>query len=67
VTTGHFLKLFYIVPSIIFLIFLVNIWCSQELLLPVMEVGKWLISMIHWDDPMKSLVFCLVLTYVIWR
>ncbi|KAL9337606.1 hypothetical protein Peur_069375 [Populus x canadensis] len=44
-----------------------NLALMKELLLPVMEVGKWLISMIHWDDPMKSLVFCLVLTYVIWR
>ncbi|KAI9384382.1 hypothetical protein POPTR_012G055800v4 [Populus trichocarpa] len=44
-----------------------NLAVMKELLLPVMEVGTWLISLIHWDDPMKSLVFCLVLTYVIWR
>ncbi|KAL9334947.1 hypothetical protein Peur_072128 [Populus x canadensis] len=44
-----------------------NLAVMKELLLPVMEVGRWLISLIHWDDPMKSLVFCLVLTYVIWR
>ncbi|KAJ6418526.1 hypothetical protein OIU84_001814 [Salix udensis] len=44
-----------------------NLAVMKELLLPVMEGGKWLISLIHWDDPMKSLVFCLVLTYVILR
>ncbi|XP_061957514.1 uncharacterized protein LOC133678981 isoform X3 [Populus nigra] len=44
-----------------------NLAVMKELLLPVMEVGRWLISLIHWDDPIKSLVFCLVLTYVIWR
>ncbi|KAB5524383.1 hypothetical protein DKX38_022132 [Salix brachista] len=44
-----------------------NLAVMKELLLPVMEVGKWLISLIQWDDPMKSLVFCLVLTCVIWR
>ncbi|KAG5233970.1 DUF639 domain-containing protein [Salix suchowensis] len=44
-----------------------NLAVMKELLLPIMEGGKWLISLIHWDDPMKSLVFCLVLTYVILR
>ncbi|CAK7349714.1 unnamed protein product [Dovyalis caffra] len=44
-----------------------NLAVMKELLLPVMEVGKWLVSLIHWDDPMKSLVFCLVLTFVISR
>ncbi|KAJ6881871.1 hypothetical protein NC651_028469 [Populus alba x Populus x berolinensis] len=44
-----------------------NLAVMKELLLPVMEIGRWLISLIHWDDPMKSLVFCLVLTYIIWR
>ncbi|KAJ6888360.1 hypothetical protein NC652_029421 [Populus alba x Populus x berolinensis] len=43
-----------------------NLAVMKELLLPVMEIGRWLISLIHWDDPMKSLVFCLVLTYIIW-
>ncbi|XP_048228453.1 uncharacterized protein LOC8271829 isoform X4 [Ricinus communis] len=39
----------------------------SELLHPVVEVGKWLLAMASWDDPVKSLVFCLIFTYVIWR
>ncbi|MBA0763095.1 hypothetical protein Gotri_012610 [Gossypium trilobum] len=36
-----------------------------ELLLPVMEVGKWLLSLVYWDDPLKSLLFSLISTFII--
>ncbi|KAH9722748.1 Heat-inducible transcription repressor [Citrus sinensis] len=38
-----------------------------ELLLPAMEVGRWLLSLAYWDDPLKSSVFCLVFTFIICR
>ncbi|XP_048228447.1 uncharacterized protein LOC8271829 isoform X2 [Ricinus communis] len=44
-----------------------NVAVMKELLHPVVEVGKWLLAMASWDDPVKSLVFCLIFTYVIWR
>ncbi|KDP20129.1 hypothetical protein JCGZ_05898 [Jatropha curcas] len=44
-----------------------NLAVMKELLHPVMEVGKWLLSLAFWDDPVKSSVFCLIFTYVIWR
>ncbi|KAI7984913.1 hypothetical protein LOK49_LG14G00217 [Camellia lanceoleosa] len=37
----------------------------QELFYPVTEVGKWLLSMAYWEDSLKSFVFCLVFTYII--
>ncbi|EOY21044.1 hypothetical protein QUC31_007167 [Theobroma cacao] len=44
-----------------------NLAVMKELLLPVMEVGKWLLSLVYWDDPLKSLVFCLLFTFIIFR
>ncbi|XP_021291948.1 uncharacterized protein LOC110422396 isoform X1 [Herrania umbratica] len=44
-----------------------NLAVMKELLHPVMEVGKWLLSLIYWDDPLKSLVFCLLFTFIIFR
>ncbi|KAJ0105276.1 hypothetical protein Patl1_19139 [Pistacia atlantica] len=42
-----------------------NLAVMKELLLPVMEVGQWLLSLAYWDDPWKSSVFCLVFAFII--
>lgn len=39
----------------------------QELMLPVSELGKFLLSLALWEDPIKSLAFCLVSSYIIYR
>lgn len=44
-----------------------NLAVMKELLLPVTEVGTWLLSLAYWDDPLKSSVFCLVFTFIICR
>ncbi|XP_004300518.1 PREDICTED: uncharacterized protein LOC101294763 [Fragaria vesca subsp. vesca] len=44
-----------------------NFAVMKELLFPLMELGKWLLSLALWDDPLKSLVFCVVFTYIICR
>ncbi|CAN1324919.1 hypothetical protein LINPERPRIM_LOCUS33291 [Linum perenne] len=38
-----------------------------DLLLPAMDVGKWLLSLLYWDDTKKSLAFCLFFSFIIWR
>ncbi|KAJ4981806.1 hypothetical protein NE237_032643 [Protea cynaroides] len=44
-----------------------NLAVMKELLFPVVELGKCLIFLASWDDPLKSLVFCSVSSYVIYR
>ncbi|KAJ4896560.1 hypothetical protein Rs2_23354 [Raphanus sativus] len=44
-----------------------NLAVMKELLLPVMEIGNWLLSLAYWDDPLKSFVFCLLSTFIIYR
>ncbi|XP_038688025.1 uncharacterized protein LOC119987240 isoform X2 [Tripterygium wilfordii] len=44
-----------------------NLAVMKELLLPPMKVGNWLLSLAYWDDIFKSSVFCLVVTYIIFR
>ncbi|XVF50575.1 hypothetical protein PTKIN_Ptkin04bG0112200 [Pterospermum kingtungense] len=44
-----------------------NLAVMKELLLPVMEVGKWLLCLVYWDDPLKSSLFCLFFTFIIFR
>lgn len=44
-----------------------NLAVMKELLFPVMELGKCLLSLAYWDDPVKSWVFCLVFSYIICR
>ncbi|KAI9113921.1 hypothetical protein K1719_015172 [Acacia pycnantha] len=39
----------------------------KELLFPINEFGKFLKSLAYWDDPWKSLGFCLVFIYIICR
>ncbi|XP_059640639.1 uncharacterized protein LOC132282848 [Cornus florida] len=42
-----------------------NLAVMKELLSPVTELGKWLLSLAYWEDPLKSMIFCSVFTYVI--
>ncbi|XP_062159213.1 uncharacterized protein LOC133866638 isoform X2 [Alnus glutinosa] len=44
-----------------------NLAVMKELLFPVIELGKCLLSLAYWDDPVKSLVFCSVFSYIICR
>ncbi|KAI4374488.1 hypothetical protein MLD38_012475 [Melastoma candidum] len=44
-----------------------NIAVMKELLLPLAEVGNWLLSLAYWDEPLHSLIFCLVVAYTISR
>ncbi|KAG7599859.1 hypothetical protein ISN44_As06g040260 [Arabidopsis suecica] len=44
-----------------------NVAVMKELLLPVIEIGNWLLSLAYWEDPLKSFVFCLFLTFIIYR
>ncbi|KAM5571176.1 hypothetical protein ABKV19_011673 [Rosa sericea] len=44
-----------------------NVAVMKELLFPMMELGKWLLSLALWEDPLKSLGFCVVFTYIICR
>ncbi|CAL1401855.1 unnamed protein product [Linum trigynum] len=44
-----------------------NLAVMKDILLPVLEVGKWLLSLLYWDAPKKSFLFCLFFSYVIWR
>ncbi|KAJ0229403.1 Heat-inducible transcription repressor [Hirschfeldia incana] len=44
-----------------------NLAVMKELLLPVMEIGNWLLALAYWDNPLKSFVFCLFATFIIYR
>ncbi|KAG6625319.1 hypothetical protein CIPAW_16G087100 [Carya illinoinensis] len=44
-----------------------NLAVMKELLSPMRELGKYLLSLAFWDDHVKSLVFCLLFSYVIFR
>lgn len=44
-----------------------NLAVMKELLLPLMEVGNGLLSLLYWDDPRKSSIFCLLFTFIIFR
>ncbi|CAI9787223.1 unnamed protein product [Fraxinus pennsylvanica] len=44
-----------------------NLAVMKELLSPLTEVGNWLLSLLYWEDYLKSSAFCLVFTYTIWR
>ncbi|XP_077243918.1 uncharacterized protein LOC143884303 [Tasmannia lanceolata] len=44
-----------------------NLAVMKELLFPVTELGKYLLFLASWDDRLKSLVFCSVMSYVICR
>ncbi|KAJ7970372.1 Plant protein of unknown function (DUF639) [Quillaja saponaria] len=44
-----------------------NLAVMKELLNPLNELWKYLQFLANWDEPMKSLVFCLVFSYIICR
>ncbi|RWR85343.1 hypothetical protein CKAN_01420500 [Cinnamomum micranthum f. kanehirae] len=44
-----------------------NLAVMKELLLPIMKIVKLLLFFASWDDPLKSLVFCLATAYIICR
>ncbi|KAJ8773085.1 hypothetical protein K2173_028262 [Erythroxylum novogranatense] len=44
-----------------------NVAVMKGLLFPVLEAVKLLLSLVYWNDSLKSLLFCLVFGYVIWR
>ncbi|KAK3007793.1 hypothetical protein RJ639_013677 [Escallonia herrerae] len=44
-----------------------NLAVMKELLFPVTELGNRLLFLAQWEDPMKSLLFCLVFTFIICR
>ncbi|KAJ7975133.1 Plant protein of unknown function (DUF639) [Quillaja saponaria] len=44
-----------------------NLAVMKELLNPLTELGKYLQFLAYWDEPVKSLVFCLVFSYIICR
>lgn len=44
-----------------------NLAVMKELMLPVMETGNVVLSLLYWDDPMKSTVFCLFSSLIIWK
>ncbi|KAF4388910.1 hypothetical protein G4B88_019092 [Cannabis sativa] len=44
-----------------------NLAVMKELLFPMMELGKCLHSLVYWEDPLRSLGFCSLLTYIIFR
>ncbi|PON38364.1 hypothetical protein PanWU01x14_313010 [Parasponia andersonii] len=44
-----------------------NLAVMKELLFPMMELGDSLLSLAYWEDPLKSLIFCTLFTYIIFR
>lgn len=44
-----------------------NLAVMKELLFPVIELGNRILKLSYWEEPIKSFVFCLVFTYIIWR
>ncbi|VFQ87167.1 unnamed protein product [Cuscuta campestris] len=44
-----------------------NLAVMKELLSPVTQLGNWLLSLAHWEDPLRSMIFCLAVTYIINR
>ncbi|XP_010264087.1 PREDICTED: uncharacterized protein LOC104602177 [Nelumbo nucifera] len=44
-----------------------NLVVMKELLFPVIELVKYLLFLISWDDPIRSLVFCCASAYTIYR
>ncbi|KAM3703199.1 hypothetical protein ACB094_04G081600 [Castanea mollissima] len=44
-----------------------NLAVMKELLFPMRELGNCILSLVYWDDPVKSFMFCLVFSYIICR
>lgn len=45
----------------------INLAVMEELLFPVVEFGKYLYFLESWEDPLRSLMFCFVSAYIIYR
>lgn len=45
----------------------INLAVMEELLSPITELGKYLYYLESWEDPVRSSVFCLVSSYIIYR
>lgn len=44
-----------------------NLAVMKELLFPVIELCRFLFSLAYWEEPLKSVVFCVIFTYAIFR
>ncbi|KAH9305402.1 hypothetical protein KI387_009806, partial [Taxus chinensis] len=44
-----------------------NAAVMKELLLPVIEFFKWLRFLATWEEPLKSITFCTIVCYIIYR
>lgn len=44
-----------------------NLAVMKELLFPFTQLGNHLVKLYYWEEPVKSLGFCLTFTYVIYR
>ncbi|XP_062186222.1 uncharacterized protein LOC133889765 isoform X2 [Phragmites australis] len=43
-----------------------NVAVLKELLFPLIELGKWLLVLVEWEDPLKSYVFLFCFLYMIY-
>ncbi|KAL6651791.1 hypothetical protein ACP70R_010716 [Stipagrostis hirtigluma subsp. patula] len=43
-----------------------NVAVLKELLFPLMEIAKWLVSLAEWEDPFKSYAFLLCFLYMLY-
>ncbi|XP_060205558.1 uncharacterized protein LOC132633272 [Lycium barbarum] len=44
-----------------------NLAVMKELLSPMMQLGNWFLFLAYWEDPLKSMIFCSVFSYIIVR
>eukprot|EP01018_Ginkgo_biloba_P026955 Gb_01320 [translate_table: standard] len=44
-----------------------NVAVMKELLLPIIELVKWLHFLASWEEPLKSVTFCTIFCYIIYR
>ncbi|KAK9668799.1 hypothetical protein RND81_13G087500 [Saponaria officinalis] len=44
-----------------------NLAVMKELLSPIVELSKYLLSLAYWEEPLKSVVFCVFFSYIIFR
>ncbi|KAK1440317.1 hypothetical protein QVD17_06142 [Tagetes erecta] len=43
-----------------------NLAVLKELLAPLINLGNHLLALLYWEEPTKSLVFCLIFTFIIY-
>nr|XP_043619974.1 uncharacterized protein LOC122591805 [Erigeron canadensis] len=43
-----------------------NLAVLKELFFPVIEVGNHLLALLYWDEPTKSIAFCLIFSFIIY-